>query len=112
MYLNYDGSHSTFGDTSVQAASADQEKLAVYAAQRSSDSALTLIVINKTSGALSSTLSLSGFTPSGSAQVWRYSNADLNAIQHLANQTVSAAGFSASYPANSITLLVIAGTAP
>lgn len=112
IYRNYDGSHHGFGDTSVHAASADQDKLAVYAAQRSSDSALTLIVINKTGGALTSTLSLSGFTPSGSAQVYRYSAANLNTIQHLSDQAVSAAGFTASYPANSITLLVIPGTAP
>ncbi|MBE0699819.1 MAG: glycoside hydrolase family 44 protein, partial [Anaerolineaceae bacterium] len=46
MYLNYDGKGSTFGETSVSAVSADQEKLAVYAAQRKSDGALTLIIIN------------------------------------------------------------------
>ncbi len=112
IYRNYDGNHSTFGDTSVQAASGDQGKLAVYAAQRSSDSALTLVVINKTATPLTSPLTLSGFTPSGSAQVYRYSAANLNAIQHLANQAVSASGFSASYPANSITLLVIPGSTP
>ncbi|MGC1377907.1 MAG: glycoside hydrolase family 44 protein [Anaerolineales bacterium] len=113
MYLNYDGSHSKFGDTGVSAASADQSKLAVYAAQRTGDSALTLIVINKTGGGLTSALSLAGFTPSGSvAQVYRYSAANLNAIQHLADQTVSASGFTATYPANSITLLVIPGSAP
>jgi hypothetical protein len=113
IYRNYDGSHSQFGDTGVSAASADQSKLAVYAAQRASDSALTLVVINKTGGALTSSLSLAGFTPSGSvAQVYRYSAANLSAIQHLANQVVSAGGFSATYPANSITLLAIPGSAP
>lgn len=112
MYRNYDGSGGRFGDTGVSAASADQSRLAVYAAQRSSDSALTLIVINKTGGALAGNLSLAGFSPSGSAQVYRYSDANLNAIQHLANQAVSAAGFSATFPANSITLFVVPGGAP
>lgn len=109
MYRNYDGSHSTFGDTSVQAVSTNQDRVAVYAAQRTSDSALTLMIINKTNGVLTSTLSLSGFTPSGSAQVYRYSAVNLNTIQNLPNQAVSASGFSASYPANSITLIVIPG---
>lgn len=109
MYRNYDGSHSTFGNISVHAVSTNQDRVAVYAAQRTSDSALTLMIINKTNGALTSTLSLSGFTPSGNAQVYRYSAVDLNTIQHLPNQAVSASGFSASYPANSITLLVIPG---
>ena len=112
MYLNYDGSHSQFGDTGVSAASADQAKLAVYAAQRSSDSALTLMIINKTANALTSTLSLAGFTPTGDGQVYRYSSANLNAIQHLATQPVTSTGFSATFPANSITLVVIPGTAP
>ena len=107
IYRNYDGNHNTFGDTSVHAASSNQDRIAVYAAQRTSDSALTLVIINKTNGALTSTLSLSGFTPSGSAQVYRYSAANLNTIQHLADQAVSVSGFSASYPANSITILVI-----
>lgn len=110
IYRNYDGSHSTFGDTSVQAASTNQDRVAVYAAQRTSDSALTLIIINKTNGALTSNLSLSGFTPLGNAQVYRYSAASLSSIQRiLPDQAVSASGFSASYPANSITLLVIPG---
>ena len=112
IYRNYDGNHNGFGDTGVHAASSDQEKLSVYAALRSSDSALTLVVINKTGGALTSALSLNGYTPSGNAQVYRYSAADLNAIQNLAAQPLTASGFSATYPANSITLFVIPGSAP
>ncbi len=112
MYRNYDGSHNAFGDTGVGASSADQSKLAVYAAQRSSDSALTLMLVNKTGAALTSTLALAGFTPSGSGQVYRYSPANLNAIQHLADQAVSASGFTATFAANSITLIVIPGSAP
>ena len=61
MYRNYDGAGSGFGDVSTEAVSADQDTLSVYAAQRSSDGALTVMVINKTSGALTSTVSLSRF---------------------------------------------------
>ena len=109
MYRNYDGSGHRFGDVSLSAVSADQSRLAVYAAQRSSDSALTLMIINKTGGMLTGNISLSGFTPSGSASVYRYSAANLKAILRMANQSVSAGGMIASFPANSITLLVIPG---
>lgn len=106
MYRNYDGQGGKFGETSVQASSADQGKLAVYAAQRS-DQAVTILVINKTGGGLTSTLNLSGFTPLKSAQVYRYSGDNLGAIVRAPGQAVTASGFSATYPANSITLFVI-----
>jgi hypothetical protein len=109
MYRNYDGKGDKFGDVSVSALSADQSRLAVYAAQRTGDSALTLMIINKTGGTLTGNISLSGFKHSGSAQVYRYSVANLKVILHLANQSVSAGGVIASFPANSITLMVIPG---
>jgi hypothetical protein len=107
MYRNYDGGGGGFGDTSVQATSADQGSLAVYAAQRSSDHALTVVVINKTSNALTSDVSLTGFTPTSAAAVYRYSAASPNAIVREADQPVTAAGFSATFPASSITLFVL-----
>ena len=107
MYRNYDGAGHAFGETSISAASANQDNLAVYAALRASDGALTLMVINKTGGTLTSAVGLNGFVPLPSAAVYRYSAANLNAIQHLANQAVSPTGFTADFPANSIILLVI-----
>jgi hypothetical protein len=106
MYRNYDGHGARFGDTAVSATSADQSKLAVYAAQRSSDSALTAVVINKTSGDLSSTLSLTGAT-GASAQVWTYSPADLTHIVRGVDAPVSGNQITQTYPANSITLIVL-----
>ena len=107
MYRNYDGAGAVFGETAVQATSADQEKLAIYAAQRASDSALTLMIVNKTNGDLTSTLTLSNFQSSGAAQVYRYSSANLNAIVHEADLAVGAGGIVATFPANSMTLFVI-----
>jgi len=46
--------------------------LASYAAQRSSDGALTAIVINKTQHALASPLSVTGLAAHATAQVFRY----------------------------------------
>jgi hypothetical protein len=112
MYRNYDGAGSAFGETSVHAASSDQEQLAIYAARRISDGALTLIVINKTAAALTSDLSLSNFAPAAWAQVYRYSALNLAAIVQAADQAVTAAGFTAYFPANSITLIVIPPAGP
>jgi hypothetical protein len=111
IYRNYDGAGHGFGDTSVQSASANQEQLALYAAQRSSDNALTAVVINKTAGSLTSSVSLAGFTPQSTAAVYRYSPANLNAIERPSDQPLTAGGFTATFPANSITLYVIPSTA-
>ncbi len=107
MYRNYDGQGGSYGDTWVQSSSADQDQLAVYGAQRSSDGALTLMVINKTGNDVASNLSLADFTPAATAQVYTYSGANASAIVRGADLPVSASGFTATYPANSITLLVI-----
>jgi hypothetical protein len=122
MYRNYDGNNSTFGDTYLYATStasgADAEnQLAVYAAQRSKDSAITVMVINKTYGALTSTISLQNFSAvSGTtAQVYQYSNANLSAILQpgavsvtppTGSGTASTIG-SYAFPGQSITLFVI-----
>ncbi|MGB6743570.1 MAG: glycoside hydrolase family 44 protein, partial [Terracidiphilus sp.] len=120
MYRNYDGNDSTFGDTYLYATSTgtsgDAEgQLAVYAAQRSSDSAVTIIVINKTYGPLTSTLSLQNSTiTSATAQAYLYSAANLSAIVAQAAATVtppSGSGTTSTitytFPAQSITLLVV-----
>jgi hypothetical protein len=122
IYRNYDGNKSTFGDTvlpstSTNAGNDAEGQLAVYGAQRSSDSALTVMVINKTYGALTSTISLLNFTASSdaTAQVYQYSTADLNAIVAQLGATVtppttgSTSSIIANYtfPAQSITLFVV-----
>jgi hypothetical protein len=112
MYRNYDGLGHAFGETGVRASSADQEKLAVYAALRGSDGALTLMVINKSGQSLASPVALAGFEPAPQAQVYRYSAANLGAIVHESNQVVTINGFTATFPANSITLFVVSPGVP
>jgi len=112
MYRNYDGAGSAFGETSLQAASSDANQLSIFAARRARDLALTVLVINKTGSSLNAALNLSGFSPGSQAQVYRYSAANLAAVQHLASQAVSGAGFSAAFPASSITLFVIPPAVP
>jgi hypothetical protein len=108
MYLNYNGVGGKFGDVSVSAASGDQDKVSVYAAKRTSDNALTIMVINKDpNNEYTSPISLAGFNPGTNAKVYRYSAANLNQIQPQADQPVTAAGFTATFPAYSATLFVI-----
>jgi glycosyl hydrolase family 44 len=107
MYRDYDGAGGRFGDVSVSAASSDQGRLAVYAAQRSSDKALTLTVINKTDEDLTSTLSIAGFHCPGTAKRFTYSAAGLTSIARDDDLAVNQGGATATYPANSITTLVL-----
>jgi hypothetical protein len=117
IYRNYDGNNSTFGDKSLSATSANQGALSVYAALRSSDNAITIMVINKTYGDLTESLSLAGATPADAAQSYLYSNGNLAAIvaQPAVAVTPPAVGsttstFSTTFPAQSITLLVVPQT--
>jgi hypothetical protein len=106
MFRNYDGSHSTFGDTSVSATGGNPDLLSAFAAQRTSDSALTVMVINKVlSGSTPVTLTLANFTASGSALVYRLTSA--NSIAHLSNQAWSGGSLKATVPPQSITLFVL-----
>src|SRR6202020_512895 len=80
MFRNYDGSGHQFGDTSISAVSSDQGTLSVYAAQRSSDNAVTVLVINKTTSAISGTIALANLNLPSNAQVYTYSGANLTSI--------------------------------
>ena len=106
IYRNYDGIGGTFGETGVQATSADQSKLALYAAVRS-DLNLTLIAVNKTADDLSSLVSLANFSPGAAAKVWQYSAAQPSAIVAQPDVPVSGHSIGMVFPANSITLLAI-----
>ncbi len=107
MYRNYDEAGKRFGDTSISAASTDQEDVAIYAAIRSSDGALTVMFINKTGDQLLSPVTLANFQPASQASVYRYSGDDITAIAHLPNLSIEKDGFIADLSAESITLVVI-----
>ncbi|MEO7715467.1 MAG: glycoside hydrolase family 44 protein [Capsulimonas sp.] len=105
LYSNYDGNKSTFGDTSVGATVVNPDYLSTFAAIRSSDGALTIMVINKTlSGTTPVTLNIANFNAASSAQVWQVSSP---AITHLPNVPVTSGTISLTVPASSITLFVV-----
>jgi hypothetical protein len=112
IYRNYDGNKSTFGNDELSSSSVDQGKLSVYAAYRTADNTLTIVVINKTYGDLSSTLTLDNLASGvNTASVFLYNNANLNAIvaqPSLSITNTSGTGtLTSTFPAQSITLLVI-----
>jgi hypothetical protein len=111
MYRNYDGAKSTFGDTSVSAGGPNPDNVAVFAAQRSGDNKLTVMVINKyLTGNTPATINLQHFTPGTSAEVWQLTSA--NTINHLANVAVTGGAITATLPPQSITLFVVPSAAP
>ena len=111
LYRNYDGAKSGFGDTSVSATVPNPDNLAAYAAARSSDGALTVMVISKVlSGATPVTVNLANFSAAGTAQAWQLTSG--NAITRLPDLGVVGNSLSASVPAQSITLFVLAGGTP
>lgn len=106
MYRNYDGNKSVFGDTSVKAAAPNPDTVASFGAVRSSDGALTVMLISKyLSGSTPATVSLANFSSVGPAQVWQLTSA--NAINRLADVPVSGSSVVVNLPAQSVTLLVV-----
>ena len=105
MYRNYDGNRSTFGDTSVQTTVPNPDELDAFSAVRSSDGALTAMVINKDiTNATPVTLSISNLTITGAAQVWQLAGGNLS---QLANVGVTNGILSQVLPTQSITLFVV-----
>lgn len=117
MYRNYDGSGSTFGEMSVSAGVANPDLLSSFAARRSSDGALTIMIVNKTLYSAASpttpvTVSLSNFAGTGVAQAWQLAAPDPNnmtvsAITQLANINYAGNSISLTVPDQSVTLLVL-----
>jgi hypothetical protein len=113
-FRNYDGANSKFGDTALASTSGNQGQLSVYGALRASDNQVTVVVINKTYGDLTDTLSLANLTPNGTAKSYLYSNSNLAAIVPESDLTVTppsgggtTSTISATFPAQSITILII-----
>jgi len=110
MYRNYDGNHSTFGDVNVSASGPNVDNVAPFAAVRSSDHALTIMIVTKTlTGDTPATVTLAGFVPAGSiVQRWQLDSS--NTIRRLPDLPAGTS-ISLTLPQQSITLLVVLGAA-
>jgi hypothetical protein len=109
MYRNYDGARSVFGDVSINVNNpVNPDTLAAFAAQRSTDAALTVMLVHKASASPTNvTLFLTNFA-AAAAQVWQLTA--VNAITRLVDAPVADGRMSLSLPAQSITLLVVPQT--
>jgi hypothetical protein len=106
LYRNYDGKKSGFGETSVQASVPNPDSLSAFAALRTSDGALTVIIINKTPDAAAPVaLALANFMPQGSIQVWQLTAS--NIIARRTDLPASGNALRLTVPAQSVTLLVL-----
>ena len=107
MYRNYDGNRSTFGDTSVRATGPNPDVMAPFAAVRTADGALTIMVVTKyLSGSTPTTISVSNFAAGSSAQAWQLTGT--NTITGPAGVPVNGGTLSITLPPQSITLIVMA----
>jgi hypothetical protein len=111
IYRNYDGNKSSFGDTSVSATGTNPDDVSTFAAVRSLDGALTVMVINKQlSASANASVTLTNFQTRGAAQVWQLTAA--NVIKRLPDLSFAGNTFSNTVPPQSITLLVLPAAAP
>ena len=106
MYRNYDGNKSTFGDTSILTVVPNPDNLSAFAAVRTSDGAMTLMVINKDlNNATPITANITNFNATGTVQRWQLTSA--NVINQLVNITLTNRVLGDIVPAQSITLYVL-----
>jgi O-glycosyl hydrolase len=90
----------------VRAAAPNPDNVSAFAALRSADGALTVMVINKQlSESAQTTLRFAGFSQSGKVEVWQLTS--VNAITRLSDISFTGASFAVSLPQQSITLFVI-----
>jgi hypothetical protein len=104
MYRNYDGHNSGFGDMSVSDTGSNPDDLASYAATRTADGYLTVMLINKIATPATVNLSLSGFTGNGTAQVWQLTSA--NVLARAVDLSFTTSPVAVNLPAQCVTLLV------
>jgi len=99
LFRNYDDRKSGFGDVSVSAGGPNPDDVSCFAAIRSSDGALTVMIVNKVTTDTTATIDIANFTPSSTAQRWQLTSS--NAIARVADT-----GTTLTLPAQSVTLLV------
>jgi|GEM_PF-3607822 len=118
LFRNYDGSNSAFGDRSVAASVANPDQVDAFSAVRSSDGALTVLVVNKNlfdpanpAATTHVTVNLSNFA-SGAAQEWQLaainpSDQTKASITRLADISLNGASFTVNVPQESVTMFVL-----
>ena len=110
IYRNYDGQKSTFGDHNVRATGPNPDTLSAFAAMRTADGALTLMLVNKQPGNSQPVdISVSHFA-GVTASLWHLTSS--NQIARLPDVPVASGKLSVVLPAQSITLVAIQSAKP
>jgi hypothetical protein len=107
LMRNYDGAGGAFGETSVRASSSNESRLAVYAAERAGDGALTILAVNKSAGEIQAQLTVAGFAGAGTAAVYRLGEASPNAVVRVEDLAGAGGVFDARFPASSASLILL-----
>jgi hypothetical protein len=108
MFRSYDGKGSHYGDVWVNSTSTNQAQLSIYGSQRTRDGALTILVLNKTTASITTTLSITGIDLPATAAVYSYSNANLQQIVENPSAAIRSGSINYTYPGYSATLFVVA----
>jgi len=106
MFRDYDGHGSRFGDVVLGASTGSAAELTVYAARRSSDSALTILVVNQTATNLTSRVGLQRTSLTKPIAVYEYAPANPAAIVRAPSLAPKSL-LTVTFPAQSLTLLVV-----
>jgi hypothetical protein len=106
LFRDYDGNQGRYGDRSI-AARSNQADLAVYAARRSSDRALTVVLINKNlHGDCAATIDLENVR--GALHGWRFDQESDGKVIAVEKRPKTAGGpLTVTLPAASATMLVV-----
>ncbi|MBB2197762.1 cellulase [Gluconacetobacter sp. 1c LMG 22058] len=105
LYRNYDDRGDGFGETSIQAAVPDADRVSAFAALRARDGATTVMVINKQLDSMADvSLSLAHQSDTGTVETWQLAD---NRIVHLAPSRYTNARLHASLPRQSVTLFLL-----
>jgi hypothetical protein len=111
IYRNYDGNKSTFGDTSIQTVVPNPDNLSAFSAVRSSDGALTLMIINKDIlNASPINASITNFNATGTAQRWQLTAS--NVTTQLTNISFTNSVLKDTVPSQSVTLYILPTVTP
>jgi len=110
IFRNYDGAKSTFGQISVRAISTNSDIVASFAAVRTNDNALTIVVINKDPQSNAPVnIVLTNYPAGPAAKAWQLRT---NTLSRAADLTIIAGTVSNTFPAQTISILVLAPTPP
>lgn len=109
IYRNYDGAHSTFGDTNVPATMSDKANSSIYASVSDNlPCELHLIVINKNiDNAISGTFNISSSKKYTSGRVWKFDNTSANITETTAIGTITNNSFTYTVPKTSVCHIVL-----